>query len=56
MTSNEAVNRHDMDTVADAVFAGVALDHPEAVSTDETYPGWTPDAGNGWPFSDDWPF
>lgn len=45
MTSNDAVNRHDLDTVADLVFAGTAIDHPEMVSTDETYPGWQPACG-----------
>jgi hypothetical protein len=45
MTSNDAIIRHDFDTLADFDFAEVAINHPEAVSTSDTYPGWTPACG-----------
>lgn len=31
-----------MDLDADAAFAREAIEHPDACSTDEDYPGWTP--------------
>jgi hypothetical protein len=34
--------RHQMDANADAVFARMACEHPEACSCPEDYPGWTP--------------
>ena len=34
--------RHQFDTAADAVFARMACEHPEACSCDADYPGWKP--------------
>ena len=46
MTNEERIERdHELDAMGDALFNPVPCDHPEACSTDDTYPGWTPAMG-----------
>lgn len=37
-----AEQSHQVDTAADAAFARLACEHPEACSCNDDYPNWTP--------------